>query len=57
MHIQKAVKKIFKLKGRPKFNPLIIHYRNIRDAEKDIFINKIFKNYIKSFVLGQLHLF
>ena len=33
---KKAVKKIFKLKGRPQFNPLIVHYYNIKDAQKDI---------------------
>ena len=51
---KKAVKKIFKLKGRPKLNPLIIHYRNIRDAEKDIFINKIFKKLYKKFCPGPI---
>ena len=30
---KKAVKKIFKLKGRPQFNPLIIHYHNIKDTQ------------------------
>ena len=30
---KKAVKKIFKLKGRPRFNPLIVHYYNIEDAQ------------------------
>ena len=38
-YLKKAVKKIFKLKGRPKFNPLIIHYFNIKDAQKDVVSN------------------
>ena len=37
-----AVKKIFNLKKRPKFNPLIIHYKNLRDLKKDVFYNKSF---------------
>ena len=36
----KAVKKIFKLKKRPKFNPIIIHYRNLDDLKKDVVFNK-----------------
>ena len=37
---KKSVKKIFKLKGRSKSNPLIIHYYNLDNAIKDISINK-----------------
>ena len=37
-----SIKKIFKLKGRPKSNPLIIHYHNISDAKKDVIFNKKF---------------
>ena len=41
---EKAVKKIYKLKNRPKKNPLIIHYLNLKDAEKDVIFNdKFFK--------------
>ena len=39
---KKAVKNIFKLKKRPKKNPLIIHYFKIKDAEKDVILNKDF---------------
>ena len=35
-----SVEKIFKLKGRPKFNPLIIHYYNIKRAAGDVIVNK-----------------
>ena len=38
-----ALKKIFKLKGRPKFNPLIIHYYNIQKVIDDVVINNNFK--------------
>ena len=34
MHTQKTQSRIFKLKGRPKTNPLIVH--NLKDALKDI---------------------
>ena len=29
----RAVKKIFKLKKRPLFNPLIIHFKNLKDLK------------------------
>ena len=38
----KAVKKIFKLKKRPKKNPLIVHYYKTEDAEKDVVLNNHF---------------
>ena len=50
-------KKNFKLKGRPKLNPLIIHYYNIQKALDDVVINKILKNCIKNYVLAQSLLF
>ena len=31
----KATSKIFKLKNRPKNNPLIVHYSNLKDLKKD----------------------
>ena len=31
----KAVKKIFKLKKRPPINPLIIHYKKLKDIKND----------------------
>ena len=37
-----SIKKIFKLKGRPSSNPLIIHYYNLDDAVKDVVVNKHF---------------
>ena len=38
----KAVKKIFSLKKRPAFNPLIIHFKNLDDLKKDVIINEDF---------------
>ena len=45
-----AVQKIYKLKKRPKSNPLIVHYYGINDLKKDCLFNK-------NFLLGQLHIF
>ena len=46
-YLKRAVKKIYKIKKRPKINPLIIHYYNFKDAEKDVIFNQNFLNYIK----------
>ena len=51
---KKAVRKIFKLKGRPQFNPLIIHYHNIKDAQKDVVTNKYFEKLYKFFCPGPI---
>ena len=50
----KAVKNIFKIKNRPKKNPLIIHYYNISDAEKDVVFDKKFLLLYKKFCPGPL---
>ncbi len=39
-YLKTSIRKIFKLKGRPKFNPLIIHYYNLEKAAEDVVINK-----------------
>ena len=39
---RKAINKIFKLKKRPKKNPIIVHYYNFDDARKDIILNNYF---------------
>ena len=54
----RACKKIFKLKKRPKYNPLIVHYYSIKDLYKDCsFNNNFFLKFIGNSALGQLHLF
>ena len=45
----KAVKKIYKLKKRPKKNPLIIHYDNLKKLKKDAHINNRFLKLYKKF--------
>ena len=39
-----AVRKIFKIKKRPNKNPLIVHYYDVKAAEKDVILNS---NFIK----------
>ena len=51
---KKAVKNIFKIKNRPKKNPLIIHYHDIADAKKDVLLNKNFFLLYKKFCPGPL---
>ncbi len=50
----KSVKKIFLLKKRPFFNPLIVHYVRINDLKKDCYLNDNFKKLYKKFCPGPL---
>ncbi len=38
-----AIKKIYKLKNRPAVNPLIIHFKNLKDLKNDVILNESFK--------------
>ena len=49
-----ACKKIYKLKKRPKNNPLIIHYYNANDLKKDCNFNNIFFKLYKKFCPGPI---
>ncbi len=49
-----AVNKIYKLKKRPKNNPLIIHYFSLKEAKKDIYTNSNFKKLYRKFCPGPL---
>jgi L-threonylcarbamoyladenylate synthase len=49
-----AVKKIFKLKKRPKTNPLIVHYSNISKLKEDCLIDQNFLKLFKRFSPGPL---
>ncbi len=49
-----AVKKIFKLKKRPKKNPLIIHYCNLKNIDKDVITNENFFKLYKKFCPGPI---
>ena len=50
----KSVEKIFKLKKRPPFNPLIIHFKNLKDLKKDVICNDSFIKLYKAFCPGPI---
>ena len=50
----KSIKRIYKLKKRPKKNPLIIHYYNLEILKKDAHINEKFLKLYKKFSPGPL---
>ena len=50
----KAVKKIFSLKKRPRNNPLIVHYHSLFQLENDCILNKDFFLLYKKFCPGPL---
>ena len=50
----RSVKKIFKLKNRPSFNPLIIHFKNLKDLKNDVILNTNFKKLYKAFCPGPI---
>ena len=51
---EKAIKNIFKIKRRPKRNPLIIHYYDIKRAERDVVLNDYFYKLFKKFCPGPI---
>ena len=50
----KSVKKIFQLKKRPNFNPLIIHFKNLKALKNDVVINTNFKKLYTAFCPGPI---
>ena len=50
----KSVTKIFKLKKRPIFNPLIIHFKNLKDLKNDANLNNAFTKLYKAFCPGPI---
>ena len=51
---KKSVNKIYKLKKRPKFNPLIVHCFNYKNAEKEVLLNDNFFKLYKKFCPGPI---
>tara|TARA_B100001057_G_scaffold299552_1_gene299662 strand:+ start:1622 stop:2554 length:933 start_codon:yes stop_codon:yes gene_type:complete len=49
-----AIKKIFRLKKRPKNNPLIVHYHNLNQLKKDCDLNDNFLKLYKKFSPGPI---
>jgi len=50
----KSVKKIFKLKKRPSYNPLIVHFNGIKNLKKDVVYNSSFIKLYKAFCPGPI---
>ena len=50
----KACKKVFKLKKRPKNNPLIVHYHNYQNLKRDCELNENFFKLYKKFCPGPI---
>ena len=50
----KSVTKIFKLKKRPTFNPLIIHFKNLKGLKNDVIMNNAFTKLYKAFCPGPI---
>ena len=50
----KAVSRIYKLKKRPKNNPLIVHYYSLNDLKKDCEINNTFIKLFEKFCPGPI---
>ena len=53
-YLKRSVKKIYKLKKRPTYNPLIVHYLHYKDMEKDVMTNKNFFLLYKKFCPGPI---
>ena len=50
----KSIKKIYKMKKRPRKNPLIIHYYSLNTLKKDAFLGKEFFKLYKKFSPGPI---
>ena len=50
----KSIKKIFKLKKRPPFNPLIIHFKNLEELKSNVLLNSNFLRLYKAFCPGPI---
>ena len=53
-YLDRAVKKIYKLKKRPKYNPSIVHYSNLKQLKNDCILNKNFFILYKKFCPGPI---
>ena len=53
-YLKKAINKIYKMKKRPRLNPLIIHFYNLKDVEKNVYLNDDFFMLYKKFCPGPI---
>ncbi len=49
-----SVKKIFKLKNRPAFNPLIVHFKSLKELKNEATFNENFLKLYKAFCPGPI---
>jgi L-threonylcarbamoyladenylate synthase len=49
-----STSKIFNLKKRPTFNPLIVHFKNLNDLKNDVILNENFIKLYKAFCPGPI---
>ena len=53
-YFQESIKKIYKLKNRPKINPLIVHFYDYRGIKNDVVLNNNFLKLYKKFCPGPI---
>ncbi len=53
-YLKRSINLIFKMKKRPKINPLIVHYLNYKNAENDVVLNNNFFKLYKKFCPGPI---
>ena len=53
-YLKESIKKIYKLKKRPKMNPLIVHFYDYKNAENDVVLNANFLKLYKRFCPGPI---
>jgi L-threonylcarbamoyladenylate synthase len=53
-YLKESIKKIYKLKKRPRINPLIVHFYHYTDAENDVVLNTNFFKLYKKFCPGPI---
>ena len=49
-----SIKKIFSLKRRPVINPVIIHFRDLKDLKNDVVLNDSFMKLYRAFCPGPI---
>ena len=53
-YFKESIRKIYKLKKRPKINPLIVHFYDYKNAENDVILNTNFFKLYKKFCPGPI---
>ena len=53
-YAKESIKKIYKLKKRPKINPLIVHYYSYKNVSDDVVLNENFFKLYKKFCPGPI---